>query len=59
MTHADLSMLDYDACRKEIEDSRDALERIAGVNVQTFTCPFGRYGEAALRRHKTAVFSPL
>ena len=48
MTHPDLSALDYDACRKEIEDSRDALERIAGVRVETFAYPFGRYGPAAL-----------
>ncbi|MGA2321640.1 MAG: polysaccharide deacetylase family protein [Solirubrobacteraceae bacterium] len=54
MTHADLSTLDYEACRKEIEDSRDALERIAGVEVQTFAYPFGRYGPAALAAVKDA-----
>jgi peptidoglycan/xylan/chitin deacetylase (PgdA/CDA1 family) len=54
MTHADLSTLDYDACRKEIEDGRDALERIAGVEVTTFAYPFGRYGEAALRATRDA-----
>jgi len=48
MTHADLSTLDYDACRREIEDSRDAIERIAGVRVRTFAYPFGRYGPAAV-----------
>lgn len=54
MTHADLSTLDYDACRKEIEDSRDALERIAGVEVKTFAYPFGRYGKAALQAARDA-----
>jgi peptidoglycan/xylan/chitin deacetylase (PgdA/CDA1 family) len=54
MTHADLSLLDYDACRKEIEDSRDALEQIAGVDVQTFAYPFGRYGQAALAAARDA-----
>jgi peptidoglycan/xylan/chitin deacetylase (PgdA/CDA1 family) len=54
MTHADLSTLDYDAARKEIEDSRDALERIAGVGVQTFAYPFGRYGKAALQATQDA-----
>jgi peptidoglycan/xylan/chitin deacetylase (PgdA/CDA1 family) len=54
MTHPDLSTLDYDACRKEIEESRDALERIAGVDVQTFAYPFGRYGEAALAATRDA-----
>lgn len=48
MTHPDMSKLDYEACRREIEDSREALERIAGVEVQTFAYPFGRYGPAAL-----------
>jgi peptidoglycan/xylan/chitin deacetylase (PgdA/CDA1 family) len=48
MTHPDMSTLDYDSCRREIEDSRDELERIAGVQIQTFAYPFGRYGPAAL-----------
>ena len=48
MTHPDLSTLDYDACRAEIEESRKALERIAGTPVQTFAYPFGRYGSAAI-----------
>jgi peptidoglycan/xylan/chitin deacetylase (PgdA/CDA1 family) len=48
MTHPDLSRLDYDSCRREIEDSRSELERIAGVKVETFAYPFGRYGAAAL-----------
>jgi peptidoglycan/xylan/chitin deacetylase (PgdA/CDA1 family) len=56
MTHPDLSTLDYDACRKEIEESRDALERIAGVAVQTFAYPFGRYGPAALAATRDAGF---
>jgi len=48
ITHADLSMLDYHACREEIEGSREAIERIAGVRVETFAYPFGRYGQAAI-----------
>jgi peptidoglycan/xylan/chitin deacetylase (PgdA/CDA1 family) len=54
MTHADLSTLDYEACRREIEDSRDALEGIAGVEVQTFAYPFGRYGQAAVAAARDA-----
>jgi peptidoglycan/xylan/chitin deacetylase (PgdA/CDA1 family) len=54
MTHADLSTLDYDGCRKEIEDSRAALEQIAGVDVQTFAYPFGRYGQAAIAATRDA-----
>jgi peptidoglycan/xylan/chitin deacetylase (PgdA/CDA1 family) len=48
MTHTDLSTLDYDACRREIEQSRDELERIADTRVETFAYPFGRYSPVAL-----------
>jgi peptidoglycan/xylan/chitin deacetylase (PgdA/CDA1 family) len=44
MTHPDLCVLDYDACRAEIEDSKSALERLGGRPVETFAYPFGRYG---------------
>jgi len=54
MTHPDLSALDYDTCRREIEESRDALERIADVQVLTFAYPFGRYGPAALAAARDA-----
>jgi peptidoglycan/xylan/chitin deacetylase (PgdA/CDA1 family) len=47
MTHADLSQLDYEACRREIGESRGALERTFGVPVKTLAYPFGRYGPAA------------
>jgi peptidoglycan/xylan/chitin deacetylase (PgdA/CDA1 family) len=55
MTHPDLSGLDYDACLKEIEDSRVELERIGGVRVETFAYPFGRYGPAALAAARDAA----
>lgn len=48
MTHPDLSTMDYDACRQEIEQSRIALEEIAGAPVETFAYPFGRYGPEAI-----------
>jgi peptidoglycan/xylan/chitin deacetylase (PgdA/CDA1 family) len=47
LSHPDLATLDYDACRREIEESKTALERIAGTPVETFAYPFGRYGPAA------------
>lgn len=47
MTHPDLARLDYDGCRREIGESRAALEAITGVPVETFAYPFGRYGPAA------------
>ncbi|HYM44601.1 MAG TPA: polysaccharide deacetylase family protein [Solirubrobacteraceae bacterium] len=48
MTHSDLSTLDYKACRREIEESRDELQRIADIDVETFAYPFGRYTPGAL-----------
>ncbi len=48
MTHPDLSTLDYEQCRQEIQDSRIALEQIADVSVETFAYPFGRYGPQAI-----------
>jgi len=48
MTHPDLSTLDYDACLREISESRAALEQIGGAPVQTFAYPFGRYGPEAI-----------
>jgi peptidoglycan/xylan/chitin deacetylase (PgdA/CDA1 family) len=49
MTHPDLSLLDYQACRREIEDSKAALERIGGVQVETLAYPFGNYGPASMQ----------
>ena len=57
LSHADLSQLDYDDCRREIDGSRDALERIAGVRAQTLAYPFGRYGPAAVRAARDAGLS--
>lgn len=48
VTHADLSVLDYDSCRQEIDRSREALQSVSGVSVDTFAYPFGRYGCAAI-----------
>lgn len=48
MTHPDLSALGYEACLREIRDSRTALEEISGARVETFAYPFGRYGPEAV-----------
>ncbi|HEY2767183.1 MAG TPA: polysaccharide deacetylase family protein [Solirubrobacteraceae bacterium] len=48
MTHPDLSQLDYESARREIHDSKTALEAIAGVPVETFAYPFGRYNQTAV-----------
>lgn len=48
MTHPDLSQLDYESARREIHDSKIALEAIAGVPVETFAYPFGRHNQTAM-----------
>jgi peptidoglycan/xylan/chitin deacetylase (PgdA/CDA1 family) len=48
VSHADLSLLDYERCRSEIERSCREVSRLTGVPVQTFAYPFGRYGPAAV-----------
>jgi peptidoglycan/xylan/chitin deacetylase (PgdA/CDA1 family) len=41
MTHADLSRLDYERCRQEIEQSKHHLEAIIDSPIETFAYPFG------------------
>lgn len=41
MTHADLSKLGYEDCRREIEESKVRLEEIIDRPVETFAYPFG------------------
>jgi peptidoglycan/xylan/chitin deacetylase (PgdA/CDA1 family) len=57
MTHPDMSTLDYEGCRREIEDGRSELERITSTRVETFAYPFGRYGAAALQAVRDAGLS--
>jgi peptidoglycan/xylan/chitin deacetylase (PgdA/CDA1 family) len=56
MTHPDMSELDFDQCRVEIERSREALERITGQKILTFAYPFGRYGPEAVAAVDAAGF---
>lgn len=48
LTHADLSTLDYEGCRREIEGGCRELEEIIGTRIETFAYPFGRYGAEAV-----------
>jgi peptidoglycan/xylan/chitin deacetylase (PgdA/CDA1 family) len=48
LSHPDLSLLDYDSARREVQDSKTALERITGMPVETFAYPFGRYSSTAI-----------
>jgi peptidoglycan/xylan/chitin deacetylase (PgdA/CDA1 family) len=57
MSHPDLSTMTYEACRAEMEQSRTALQRIAGTEVQTFAYPFGRYGPEAVAAARDCGFT--
>ena len=48
VTHPDMSLLDHEACLREMVESRKALEPLAGAAVTTFAYPFCRYGQAAV-----------
>jgi peptidoglycan/xylan/chitin deacetylase (PgdA/CDA1 family) len=56
VTHPDMSLLDGEACLREMLDSRDQLEELTGVRARTFAYPFCRYGEAARRAAQEAGF---
>jgi peptidoglycan/xylan/chitin deacetylase (PgdA/CDA1 family) len=57
VTHADLSHLDYEACLREMTESRDTLESLIGAPVQTFAYPYCRYGAAALAAARASGFT--
>lgn len=56
VTHPNLEELDYDACLREMIESRDVLARLTGHPVRTFAYPFCMYGEAAVRAARAAGF---
>ena len=56
VTHPDMSLLDEEACLREMADSRDQLEEVTGVRARTFAYPFCRYGPAARRAAEAAGF---
>jgi peptidoglycan/xylan/chitin deacetylase (PgdA/CDA1 family) len=57
MTHPHMAGLTYDACLKEMLDSKRAVEQLAGVAVETFAYPFGSHGPAAMTAAKHAGFT--
>jgi peptidoglycan/xylan/chitin deacetylase (PgdA/CDA1 family) len=57
VTHPDLAELDYEACLREMAESRTALEELLGVQVPTFAYPFCRYGPAARAAVRAAGFT--
>ena len=56
VTHPNLEDLDYDACLREMIESRDVLAKLTGHPVRTFAYPFCMYGEAAVRAARAAGF---
>jgi peptidoglycan/xylan/chitin deacetylase (PgdA/CDA1 family) len=57
VSHPDLSQLDFEACRREMTESRDVLEQLLGLPVRTFAYPYCRYGLAALGAARASGFS--
>lgn len=56
VTHPDMSLLDHEACRREMAASRDELEALTGRPVRTFAYPFCRYGPAAIAAARDVGF---
>ena len=56
VTHPNLEELDYDACLREMIESRNVLAKLTGHPVRTFAYPFCKYGEAAVRAARGAGF---
>jgi peptidoglycan/xylan/chitin deacetylase (PgdA/CDA1 family) len=57
MTHPDMSTLPYDACLREMVDSKRTLEEVVGLPVDTFAYPFGSYCPAAVAAAQDAGFT--
>jgi O-antigen/teichoic acid export membrane protein/peptidoglycan/xylan/chitin deacetylase (PgdA/CDA1 family) len=55
--HADLSRLSQSECLREMVESRDRIEEIAGTPVRTFAYPYCRYGPEAMAAVEEAGFS--
>ena len=56
VTHPDLSLLDADACRREVQESRDTLRDVTGGPVTSFAYPFCGFGPAAKAAVRDAGF---
>jgi peptidoglycan/xylan/chitin deacetylase (PgdA/CDA1 family) len=57
VTHPDLSTLGYDACLREMTESREILETVLGRSPRTLAYPFCRYGPEAIAAARDAGFS--
>lgn len=54
LSHPNMTSLDYEQCRAEIDGSRQRLETIVGSPVDTFAYPFGLYSAEAVRAVRDA-----
>jgi peptidoglycan/xylan/chitin deacetylase (PgdA/CDA1 family) len=57
VTHPDLTTLSEEACRFEVQTSRDVLRREAGQSVETFAYPFFSVGTVPMRAVRDAGFA--
>jgi peptidoglycan/xylan/chitin deacetylase (PgdA/CDA1 family) len=56
VTHPDLSTLAEHDCLREMVESREAIERLVGVEVSTFAYPFFKLSPAAIAAARRAGF---
>lgn len=57
MTHINLTKVDDDTAKKEITQSRKAVEKLTGVPCLTFAYPYGRYNDSHIEFVKKAGFT--
>ncbi len=57
MTHINLTKVDDDTAKKEIVESRKAVEKLTGVPCLTFAYPYGRYSDSHIEFVKNAGFT--
>lgn len=56
VSHPDLALIGPDACRREVQTSRDVLREVTGQPVATFAYPFCSYGPGPLAAVRAAGF---
>jgi peptidoglycan/xylan/chitin deacetylase (PgdA/CDA1 family) len=57
MTHPHMSSLTYEACLREMLESKQTIEQLAAVRVGTFAYPFGSHSSAAMMAARDAGFT--
>lgn len=57
MTHINLTKVDDDTAKREITESRKAVEKLTGVPCLSFAYPYGRYNDSHMKLVKDAGFT--